>query len=207
MKDQLNEILKNHFQVKEEDLQDAFEIRQKKGGRLEEILFQKKVISENQMLQAMGMAYNIPFWPELPFENICTDVTRFLPIQYLKKYILVPLLIRTPPSLNAHAHGAEPKTEGLKENYVIAIHGLDAFQPLDDLAKIMGMKEFTIVFSTRNAILSAINMSYDLCRDSAEQLVQDMETNGQTIISEIEDTADLLDDTSDAPIIKLVNHV
>jgi general secretion pathway protein E len=34
-----------------------------------------------------------------------------------------------------------------------------------------------------------------------------MEENGSTIISEIEETADLLDDTSDAPIIKLVNHI
>ncbi|NNL43123.1 MAG: Flp pilus assembly complex ATPase component TadA, partial [Desulfobacterales bacterium] len=41
----------------------------------------------------------------------------------------------------------------------------------------------------------------------AEQLVQDMEENGSSIISEIEDTADLLDDTSSAPIIKLVNHI
>ncbi|MGD9412956.1 MAG: type II secretion system ATPase GspE, partial [Desulfobacterales bacterium] len=48
---------------------------------------------------------------------------------------------------------------------------------------------------------------YDLRRDSAEQLVQDMEENGSNIISEIEETADLLDDTSDAPIIKLVNHI
>ena len=41
----------------------------------------------------------------------------------------------------------------------------------------------------------------------AEQLVQNMEENGSSIISEIEDTADLLDDTSSAPIIKLVNHI
>jgi general secretion pathway protein E len=34
-----------------------------------------------------------------------------------------------------------------------------------------------------------------------------MEENTSAIISEIEDTADLLDDTSDAPIIKLVNHI
>ncbi len=34
-----------------------------------------------------------------------------------------------------------------------------------------------------------------------------MEEDGSNIISELEDTADLLDDTSDAPIIKLVNHI
>jgi general secretion pathway protein E len=34
-----------------------------------------------------------------------------------------------------------------------------------------------------------------------------MEENGTSIISEIEETADLLDDASEAPIIKLVNHI
>ena len=34
-----------------------------------------------------------------------------------------------------------------------------------------------------------------------------MEESGVDILSEIEETADLLDDTSDAPIIKLVNHI
>jgi general secretion pathway protein E len=50
-------------------------------------------------------------------------------------------------------------------------------------------------------------LQYDLRRDSAQQLVQDMEENGSDIISEIEETSDLLDDTSEAPIIKLVNHI
>ena len=34
-----------------------------------------------------------------------------------------------------------------------------------------------------------------------------MEGDGSAILSEIDETADLLDDTSDAPIIKLVNHI
>jgi general secretion pathway protein E len=45
-----------------------------------------------------------------------------------------------------------------------------------------------------------------MSRHSAEEVIQDMnEEDGELIISEIEQTGDLLDDTSDAPIIKLVN--
>ena len=80
-------------------------------------------------------------------------------------------------------------------------------QTHDDLIKILGSHDFKLVLSTKEAILFAINISYDLSRDSAEQLVQDMEENGSAIISEIEEKADLLDDISDAPIIKLVNHI
>ena len=78
---------------------------------------------------------------------------------------------------------------------------------MDDLVRIMGIENYRLVLSTRGAILSAINMSFELCRDSAEQIVQDMEEDGKAILSEIKDRADLLDDTSDAPIIKLVNHI
>ncbi len=66
---------------------------------------------------------------------------------------------------------------------------------------------YQLVLATRAAILSAINLPTIPAPRSAEQLVQDMDEDGRTIISEIEDTADLLDDTSDAPIIKLVNHI
>jgi general secretion pathway protein E len=59
------------------------------------------------------------------------------------------------------------------------------------------------------AILSAINLTYDMSQDSAERVIQDMhEDDSDQILSElseIEKTGDLLDETSEAPIIKLVN--
>jgi len=79
--------------------------------------------------------------------------------------------------------------------------------PIDDLVRIIDVDRYQIVLSTRSAILSAISMMYEFKQDSAEQLVQDMEASETTVIADIEDTADLMDDTSDAPIIKLVNNI
>jgi general secretion pathway protein E len=90
---------------------------------------------------------------------------------------------------------------------VIAMNNPSSFQPLDDLVRSLGLKEYDVVLSTKEAILAAINISYDLSQGTAEELVQGLEEDGSNIISELEDTADLLDDTSDAPIIKLVNHI
>ena len=65
-----------------------------------------------------------------------------------------------------------------------------------------------MVLASEGAILSAINSAYDLGRDSAQEFIQIMNgDSADSIISEIEETADLLDETSDAPIIKLVNLV
>ncbi len=93
------------------------------------------------------------------------------------------------------------------DGIIIATNDPDNFQPMDDLARLLGFDTYDIVLAPKDEIISAINLSYDFSRDSAEQLVQNMEESGSMIISEIEDTADLLDDTSDAPIIKLVNHI
>ncbi|MDY0045053.1 MAG: type II secretion system ATPase GspE, partial [Syntrophales bacterium] len=66
--------------------------------------------------------------------------------------------------------------------------------------------EAPVILSTQGAILSAINQAYDQGGQSAEEFIQDIpEESPDSIISEIEETADLLDDTSDAPLVKLVN--
>ncbi|MBW2100996.1 MAG: type II secretion system ATPase GspE, partial [Deltaproteobacteria bacterium] len=93
------------------------------------------------------------------------------------------------------------------DDYLIAINGPACFQALDDLLRILQPGDFEVVFAAKDAILSVISTAYDQTRDSAQQLVRNMEEDGSAIISEIEETADLLDDTSDAPIIKLVNHI
>jgi len=185
--------------------------KREKGGHTGEILIQKNLLSESDWLQALSLLYSIPFWPELPLDTFGSDFTRTLPIQFLKKYVMVPI---EPPANPDNPEGSptdpspgKPPRRESSAACIIAINDPTSIQPLDDLVRIMGLTDFQVVLATKSAILSAINISYDLNRDSAEQLVQDMEENGSTIISEIEDTADLLDDTSDAPIIKLVNHI
>jgi general secretion pathway protein E len=205
MPKKLAEILSTTFGVSAEDIGEAQKINTAEGsGRIGETLVAQKIISEDQLLEALSLQYGIPFWRELPLESFGVDYTRQIPIQFLKKYAMVPLINDRP--------AADPDNQTAAENQkrfsaVVAINDPAIFQPLDDLVRILGLKHFKLVLSTRQTIISAINISYDLSRDSAEQLVQDMEENGSTIISEIEDTADLLEDISDAPIIKLVNHI
>jgi general secretion pathway protein E len=66
-----------------------------------------------------------------------------------------------------------------------------------------------IVMAPQNEIFVAINAAYDTTRqDVTDQVMQDIdEDDPESILLEIEETSDLLDDTSDAPVIKLVNLV
>jgi len=207
----LSHILKTKYGLSEEDFAEAGRIQQEKGGQLGQILLQKKNLTEVQLLDALSVQYEIPFWPELPLDNLGNDLVKNISIQFLKKYIMIPMLIRpmekNPAKMLHQKSGPDVVEDKDKRLAIIAVNDPASFQPLDDLARLIGFDDYQLVLSTKNAILSAINLWYDLSQDSAEQLVQDMEENGTTIISEIENTADLLDDISDAPIIKLVNHI
>jgi general secretion pathway protein E len=211
MQKPLTQILKESFGVSEEDLKEAQKIKSEKGGRFGEILVAKKTITETQLLEALSVQYGIPFWPDLPLESFKTDFISQVPIQFLKKYLMVPLISDTKGSgIDDSPSQTEPEnaTEALPDlDAVIAINNPACIQALDDLIRILEPCDFKLVLSTKDAILFAINISYDLNRDSAEQLVQDMEEDSSAIISEIEEKADLLDDISDAPIIKLANHI
>ena len=192
MSKSLLQILKDKSLVSEEDIKDVRKTIKEKGGNTGELLVNKKIITETQLLEALSVLYDIPFWHKLPVDHISNDFTRKVSIQFLKKYIMVPLandgkVVDGPGS-------------------IIAINDPVGLQAIDDLVRILGFDDYKVVLSTKDSITSAINISYDISRDSAQQLVQDMEENGSITIR-LEDTADLLDDTSNAPIIKLVNHI
>ncbi|MFP4350682.1 MAG: type II secretion system ATPase GspE [Thermodesulfobacteriota bacterium] len=219
----LSEILKTQAGVTEENYQEAQRIKKEKGGSLGDILVKKKFVTEDQLLEAFSRLYGLPLWDQLPLNQNESDIIRDVPIQFLKKYFMVPLEVDTNGNGRKNADlkqkpgtEASPETEPPADietkdrrhhKYIIAVNDPASFQPVDDLIRIIGSDNYEMVLATRESILSAINIAYDLNRDSAEQLVQDMEDNDSMIISDIEGTADLLDDTSDAPIIKLVNHI
>jgi general secretion pathway protein E len=182
----IGEILKETCGLSEEALAEAIEIQEQKGGRIEEILVRQNAVSESDLLKALSTQFDLPFLADLPTEDLNTDFAGKVPIQFLKKYKMVPMVTS-------------------KETYV-AVNDPFEFQPLDDLRLSLEWGGVKVVLAPYSAILSAINLAYDMSQDSAEQVIQNMhEDNSDQILSEIEATGDLLDETSEAPIIKLVN--
>ncbi len=153
-----------------------------------EIYTHKKATDEVSQLHSLSLKFGIPLLPELPTDHMSVEFTRKVPIQYLKKQKMVP--VETPDA------------------FLVAVNDPSNFQAVDDLMRLLGRDDAEVVLASEGAILSAINSAYDLGRDSAQEFIQIMNgDSADSIISEIEEAADLLDDTSDAPIIKLVNLV
>ncbi|CAB5124261.1 General secretion pathway protein E [Olavius algarvensis associated proteobacterium Delta 3] len=205
---QLIDAIKEKVNLSEEQLPAVMKILEEKDENPFDLLMQKNILSETQLLTALCKRYRIPFRPNLPLEHIRSDFTENIPIQFLKKYVMVPILSE---ELLSGADTDTPVKDGAglktRKKCLIAINNPSAFSAMDDLARILGVDDYQVVFSLRNEILSAIGMAYDFNRDTTEQLVQDMEDSDETLIGAMEDTADLLADTSDAPVIRLVNNI
>ncbi len=207
-KDIFDSIGQDHG-IPPENLEDARRLARTEPCSAAEALLRKKVVSEAQVLQTFSKRYGLAHQPNLPLENISGAFIDQIPIQFLKRHVIVPLQRNAGEPVGSKAEEAsETDASVLPANsWIIAMNDPASAQAVDDLIRIIGADNPEIVFAPRDAILSAINISYDFSRGSAEQLVQDMEEDGAMIITDMENPADLLDDTSDAPIIKLVNHI
>lgn len=195
MRNKLQQTLIEKFGVTQEDLNEATVLAEEQGTKAAEVFIRKGLVTEEQILEAVGELYSLPLYKEQPLDRISTFFTRDISIQFLKKNYMVPVAL-------------EEDDETLPDDTVFLVVNDPAFvHQTDDLAKALDIKDYEVVLGTRDTITTIINMAYNKSRDSAEQLVQNMEESSRTIISEIEETADLLDDTSDSQIIKLVNHI
>lgn len=160
----------------------------KDKSRLIESAVETKLLLEGEVLEALGLLYDIPVNSALAMENVRDDWTDGISKQFLKKIAIAPLV-----------------REG--KNSIIAVNDPSGISLADEVATLLNLHAYTLVLAPKSQIISAVNALYDSDTDSAQQLVEDMEDNGFTIIDDFEQTADLLDDTSDAPVIRLVNHI
>ena len=203
----LSQIFCERYGVSGGQIEEARKIGLEKKESFYEVLIKKKLITEHQLIEAWGAQYGLPVLFALPLDAINTEFTQKLPIQFLKKHHMVPISLEKKSEENGSKNTALPDLLKQGGNF-IAINNPSLIQQMDDVANILGYDDFQPVISTKDAIFSVINLAYDKNRDSAQQLVQDMEDEeSSSIMSEIEEAADLLDSTSDAPIIKLMNHI
>lgn len=163
----------------------VLELQKEKGGDLLRLLMRQDTVNEIDLLRKLGDELGMEFSFSLPSE-IQTDFTSLLPISFLKKHLMVPVV----------AH----------DDAFIAINDPFNFQALDDVRRILDLAGARPVLCPSTAIVSAINYAYDMTQNTAEEVMQDIdEEDPEALFTEIEETGDLLDDTSDSPVIRLVN--
>lgn len=181
----IGEILIAKYGIPPAAVEQALLMQQETPLLLGEILIKNGEADEIDILQALGDLFDLEVRRNLPTE-INADFTGQLPIGFLKNHKLVPIIT--------------------SEEKFLAINDPLAFQAIDDVCRILGMNHRHPVLVPWHCITNAINFAYDMTQTSADEVMQDIDDEDpERLFSEIEEIGDLLDDTSDAPVIRLVN--
>ncbi|MEE4365132.1 MAG: type II secretion system ATPase GspE [Desulfotignum sp.] len=184
---QFIDILNRDFGFPEKETSKILAAYEQDKTSLVETVLSAKLITEQDVLEILGRIYHMPVLSVMEPDHADDAWTRDISRNFLKKACLVPLIKQTGRS-------------------VIAINDPSDLAPADDLAALIGLTDHDLVLARKNRILWAINILYDRSGDSARQLAEDMEDN-DLMMDDLEQTADLLDDVSDAPVIRLVNRM
>lgn len=153
----------------------------------EKVPEKKEGMDEIDFLEKLASAYNMELRKVLP-PDINTEFTEKITISFLKKHKMVPIQTST--------------------EQFIALHNPEYFQAVDDLCRRLQWQGVPSVIAPQNAIINAITYAYDMTQTTAQEMMQNInEEDPELLFSEIEETSDLLDDTSDSPVIRLVNLV
>ena len=207
MMEQFFHIIKNNTSLSKENLEKLRSVYIKNRPRLIQPFIETKLVDENQVLKALSLLYSIPFYTSLSIKNIQSDWTAIISRQFLKQACIIPIVPIVEPIVNSTV---DPTVEPIIEKngkVTFAVNDPSDLNFIDDIAALLHINRYLLVLAPRQEILSAINSVYDSSGENAQQLVDDMEENGFSLIDDIEKTADLLDDISDAPVIRLVNHI
>jgi general secretion pathway protein E len=186
----LGDVLVEQGWLSPEALEEGLEAQAENGERLGQVLVQQKKITEQELLNALALQLDLEVMESIDDKELRFDLVEQLPIRYLKKHEIFPF----------------QSEDGTLR---IAVNDPLDLEVLDDLRILYGQNEIRPVLAPARAILSAINRTYGQANDTAEQIFQDLgaDEDSQHLFTELEVGEDLLDETSEAPIIKLVNHI
>ncbi|HWU36279.1 MAG TPA: GspE/PulE family protein, partial [Candidatus Acidoferrum sp.] len=159
------------------------------GKSLPSLVVQKGIITEEELLAALGARLGIPFLKDLEAEGLDPALVSKVPISFSRKHKVVPVKMEDGVLTAATADPLD-------------------FEPLDDLRLILGCRELRTVLSTEHEILGALHRSYEQSADTPEEMIQSMDAeSSDRLLHELEETQDLLDASDEAPVIKLVNLI
>ena len=187
----LGAILEDKFGLTEAKLLEALNIQGAKGGRLGEILVRLRSITEDQLLQALAIQFELPWLPNLDVNQIDHEWVKKVPIHFARRYHVLPL-----------------KTED--GSVLVATTDPMETAALDDLRLLLGLPVKPILTSSLS-LLACLNRVYDKAASpaGAEEVMEDIAASESLdqIAHELDEPQDLLDATDEAPIIRLVNSV
>ncbi len=145
------------------------------------------VIGEETMLEAFSRLLGLERLEQIPSSMIDPELAATLSVGYLKQKRAVPL-------------------RGGNGRPVIAVNDPFDYETIDHITCAVNRGFVETILAPEREILKAVNATFEEGPHTAEQILKDIdEEDSDRIFAEIGETTDLLEDTSEAPVIKFVN--
>lgn len=157
---------------------------------LDDYLQQQKAISQQDLAKASALKFDLPLLSNITEKMANPDILAKVPLRFLREHNIVPIIV------DSATHQVT----------LVTSNPLD-FQPIDELKLIFGT-QVSLAVATKAAIIETINRYYPLegTKEMIAELAQE-EALSPDMDFETIGTEDILGMASDAPIIKLVNHI
>ncbi len=157
---------------------------------LDDYLQQQKTISQQDLAKASALKFDLPLLSNITEKMANPDILAKVPLRFLRERNIIPIVV-------------DPTTHQVT---LVTSNPLD-FQPIDELKLIFGT-QVSLAVATKAAIIETINRYYPLegTKEMIAELAQE-EALSPDMDFETIGTEDILGMASDAPIIKLVNHI
>src|SRR3989338_4330028 len=91
-KQKLGEILLKHTSLSEKQLEDALLIQRERGGKLGDILIDQGYLSPEQIQKALSVQLGLPFYQEIPGDEIDPILVEKIPINYARENEVIPIV-------------------------------------------------------------------------------------------------------------------
>lgn len=190
-KKNLGEILLNITDLTQVQLEDALAEQKKDSSslaqRLGDILIQKGYATEQQVLKALAIQLDLPFYDSLPINELDPSLVANIPIQFCRDNLILPIA---------------------KDEFNVTLAVSDPLNifPMDDLRLILS-SNINIVVCPSSLITVCINRVYEKAQDASQKVIDELNVPGDGS-EDLEDAKDLLEATDDEkPIIRLVNSL
>ena len=181
------EIVKEVAGVSEIQLNEALAEQGADSNKLGEILLQKKFIKEAQLAQCLAIQLELPYYTQLPVEEIDPGLVRGIPIQFCRDNLILPIARDD-------------------FNVTLAIYDPLNTAAIDDLRLLMS-SNINLVVCPPNILRNCINKIYEKAHDASKKVIAELsDTEGSS--EDLEEAKDLLEASDDEkPIIRLVNSL
>jgi general secretion pathway protein E len=186
----LNDLIIERAGLSPEELQTMTDLRQGDGKSLGQTLVQQKKLTESQLLEIFSEIFGLPVMRSIAEDRLDFALVQKVPISYLKKHLAVPYREKDGTIFVAMA---DPLKAEIVDDFLILF-------PEDRVKPIL---------APAAEIISAINLTFGQAEDRPDEIIHDLGLEDKSLFAELEQaqSSDLLDETSNAPIIKLVNRV